>query len=211
MLWLQSVASFAEDQSRIKGTAFLDRAASLCPFLAVPPVCRACLDSGSVCLTVLQCWQTEQVVHFVGVATFICFSCPLPYFLSYLLLSLLYFSIIFWAISLAPVSLLPRLILPSNPLYVSPWLLSAAGSCCFHLFDDKRKHSRCEQLSPSQISVLLTRPVQSRHEAWWFKPISGTSAGLLLKIRSASVSLIDNVVVVSLVSMQSSCPVAQIW
>lgn len=100
MLWLQSVASFAEDHSRIKGTAFLDRAASLCPFLAVPLVCRACLDSGSVCLTVLQCWQTEQVVHFVGAATFICFSCPLSYFLSYLILSCLYFSINFWKIFL---------------------------------------------------------------------------------------------------------------
>ena len=61
MLWLQSLASFAEDHGRGKVTAFLDRAASLCPFRAAPPVCRACWDTGSLRLKVLQNIQTEQV------------------------------------------------------------------------------------------------------------------------------------------------------
>ncbi|TNN80726.1 Breast carcinoma-amplified sequence 3 [Liparis tanakae] len=50
---------------------------------------------------------------------------------------------------------------PDSPISV-PESLSIAvigftGSCCFHLSDDKRKDSRCEQLSPSQISVLQAR------------------------------------------------------
>lgn len=98
MLRLQSVASFAEDHGGGEVTAFLDRAASLCHFLAVSRVCRVC--SASVCLKILQSCQTEQVdsstfdrlcvCHFVGVATFICFSCPLPYFPSFSLLGFLF-------------------------------------------------------------------------------------------------------------------------
>lgn len=46
MLWLQSLASFAEDHGRSKVTAFLDRAASLCPFLAVSLVCQCVFRQG---------------------------------------------------------------------------------------------------------------------------------------------------------------------
>lgn len=46
MLWLQRLASFAEDHGRGKVTAFLDRAASLCPFLAVSLVCQCLFRQG---------------------------------------------------------------------------------------------------------------------------------------------------------------------
>lgn len=61
MLRLQSLASFAEDHGGGKVTAFLDRAASLCHFFAISPVCRVHLDSGNVCLRILQSCRTEQV------------------------------------------------------------------------------------------------------------------------------------------------------
>lgn len=129
MLWIQSLASFAEDHGRGKVTAFLDRAASLCHFFCL--VCCACLDSGSVCLKVLPSCQTEQVdssifdrlsvCHFVGAAIFICFSCPPPYFPSYLPLSLVVFFLFLKAFSRSqpsstPVSLLPSLIVPAQSL-----------------------------------------------------------------------------------------------
>lgn len=161
-------------------TAFLDRAASLCPFLAVYLVCRACLDSGSVCLKVLPCCQTEQVVqyvliliwsvfHFVGAANFICFSCPLPYFPSYLLFFLV-FLFVLERFLLSSSAVLCSCFTPSPFLFsnLNPCLsiavIGSTGSCCFCLSDDKRKDSRCEQLSPSQISVLVTQPVLSRHK-----------------------------------------------
>lgn len=48
MLCLQNFASFAEDWGRAKVTAFLDRTALLCPFLAVGWVCQEYLDKRSV-------------------------------------------------------------------------------------------------------------------------------------------------------------------
>lgn len=94
MSWLQSLASFfAEDHGGGEVTAFLDGAVSLCHFLAVCPACCACSDSGSVCVCVWRFCRvarlSRSVGHFVGAATFIRFSCLLPYFLSYLLCSLL--------------------------------------------------------------------------------------------------------------------------
>ncbi len=69
---------FVVHHGRGKVAAFLDRAASLCHFLAV---CCACSDSGTVCLKVLQSCQLEQVDsctfdrmfagHFVGAATLV--------------------------------------------------------------------------------------------------------------------------------------------
>lgn len=65
MLWLQSLASFAEDHRRGKVTAFLDRAAFLCPFLTVSLVCHACLDGG-VCVSDDFAVLTEQVVQCIS-------------------------------------------------------------------------------------------------------------------------------------------------
>lgn len=85
MLWLQSLASFTEDHGRGKVTAFLDRAASLCSFLAVCLVCRTCLDRGSVCRCLCARCQTEQVFqqNWKTVCLLFCLccnvSCPLPY------------------------------------------------------------------------------------------------------------------------------------
>lgn len=90
MLCLQSLASFAEDHGGGKVTAFLDRAASLCHFFAISPVCRVHLDSGNVRLRILQSCQTEQVESsafdrlcvclFVTAATLVFFFCCLPLF-----------------------------------------------------------------------------------------------------------------------------------
>lgn len=82
-------------------------------------------------------------------------------------------------LSSTSVSFVPRLLLLSQSLYVSPSLLSAAQEAVvstalevnIHLSDDKRKDSRCEQLSPSLLPESQVLPVSISFfalEAWWF-------------------------------------------
>lgn len=246
MLWLQSLASFAEYHGRGKVTAFLDRAASLCPFLAVfsslSCVFRQweCVSEG---FAVLLDWAGSSV-HLIDCLFAILSVLQLLYGLAIHCLPLislsLFFFFYFWKLSLViSCSLLLFYLFPDffsllNPckslhccyrrhrklLFPQCWKLTSIylmtrgktpdvnsflypSLCVFlHFFFHSLSFPQLE------ISVSVRQPAESRNEAQWFEPISGTSVGLLLKIRSASVSLIDSIVVVSLVSMLGFCPMS---